>query len=206
MIKFLFKVWGLARPYRTRLYLGVLTGVLTGLVSPLVIGTIMFVYGAVFPTNSSTYALTNNIVTLPAFSLSNGSSINFNETFQIPLSVNLTLTKSAAGRTNTIYTVALTNGGQSTVSNLTIGFTFPTNLVFQRLSKEQLPIHGLPAFVQQWYYNVRAALENGVQTHPWTIAALVAAIPFIMLLRGFLGYLNVYLLQWGAAAQSPTCA
>jgi hypothetical protein len=49
MTKFLLKVWGLAQPYRARLFLGVLTGILSGLVSPLLIGTIMFVYGAVFP-------------------------------------------------------------------------------------------------------------------------------------------------------------
>jgi subfamily B ATP-binding cassette protein MsbA len=49
MLAFLFKVWSLARPYRLRLFLGVLTGIVSGLVSPLLIGTIMFVYGAAFP-------------------------------------------------------------------------------------------------------------------------------------------------------------
>ncbi|MGO8763851.1 MAG: ABC transporter ATP-binding protein [Limisphaerales bacterium] len=49
MIKFLFSVWGLAQPYRWRLILGVITGILSGLVSPLLIGTLMFVYSAVFP-------------------------------------------------------------------------------------------------------------------------------------------------------------
>lgn len=53
MLAFLFKVWGLARPYRTRLYLGVITGILGGLISPLLIATIMFVYGAVFPSADS---------------------------------------------------------------------------------------------------------------------------------------------------------
>src|SRR5208283_883092 len=120
MTKFLLKVWSLAQPYRARLFLGVLTGVLSGLVSPLLIGTIMFVYGAVFPS------------------------------------------PDAAG-------VA------------------------------QLPMHKLPAFVQDWFLAARNALESGVQTHPWTVAALIAAIPFIMFLRGFFGYLNVYLLQWVAS-------
>ncbi len=119
MIKFLLKVWSLAKPYRTRLFLGVLTGILTGLVSPLVIGTVMFVYSAVFPTP-----------------------------------------------------------GEAGVA--------------------QLPMHRLPAFVQQWFYTARQALEQGVQSHPWTVAALVAAIPIIMFLSGFFGYLNVYLLQWVA--------
>jgi ATP-binding cassette, subfamily B, bacterial MsbA len=53
MLAFLFKVWGLAKPYRVRLFLGVLTGIISGLISPLLIGTIMFVYGAVFPTADS---------------------------------------------------------------------------------------------------------------------------------------------------------
>ncbi|HUA39881.1 MAG TPA: ABC transporter transmembrane domain-containing protein [Candidatus Sulfopaludibacter sp.] len=51
MTKFLLRVWGLAKPYRLRLFLGVLTGFLAGVVSPLVIGTVMFVYSAVFPTS-----------------------------------------------------------------------------------------------------------------------------------------------------------
>ncbi|MGH7975729.1 MAG: ABC transporter transmembrane domain-containing protein, partial [Limisphaerales bacterium] len=49
MPSFLFKVWDLARPYRTRLFLGVTTGVASGLLSPLMIAAVMFVYGAVFP-------------------------------------------------------------------------------------------------------------------------------------------------------------
>jgi subfamily B ATP-binding cassette protein MsbA len=119
MLAFLFKVWSLARPYRTRLFLGVLTGVISGLVSPLLIGTIMFVYGAVFPTADS----------------------------------------AATGK---------------------------------------LPMKA-PAFVQEWFNAVRAALETGLHTHPWTIGALIAAIPFVMFLRGLSGYLNVYFLQWTAS-------
>src|SRR6266404_868810 len=49
MIEFLIKVWGLARPYRGRLLLGVLTGVVGGLIEPLMIATIVFVYGLIFP-------------------------------------------------------------------------------------------------------------------------------------------------------------
>ena len=120
MTKFLLKVWSLAKPYRMRLYLGVLTGILTGLVSPLLIATIMFVYSAVFPTP-----------------------------------------------------------GQSGTA--------------------QLPMRKLPEFAQNWFYTARQALESGVQTHPWVVVALIAAIPFIMFLRGFFGYLNVYLLQWVAS-------
>ena len=118
MLAFLLKVWGLARPYRVRLFLGVVTGILSGLLSPLLIGTVMFVYGAVFPS---------------AESLATG---------KLPMKV--------------------------------------------------------PAFMQDLFGEVRNALTSGVQTHHWTVYLLVAAIPFVMLLRGVLGYLNVYFLQWTA--------
>jgi ATP-binding cassette, subfamily B, bacterial MsbA len=49
VFSFLRKVWGLASPYRVRLFLGVLTGIASGLLAPLMIGTVMFVYGVVFP-------------------------------------------------------------------------------------------------------------------------------------------------------------
>ncbi|MGA9779972.1 MAG: ABC transporter ATP-binding protein [Limisphaerales bacterium] len=120
MTKFLLRVWGLAKPYRLRLFLGVLTGILTGVVSPLVIGTVMFVYSAVFPSPDQSGAA-------------------------------------------------------------------------------QLPMQKLPLFVQQWFFAVRQALESGVRAHPWMVVALITAIPFIMLLRNFFGYLNVYLLQWVAS-------
>ena len=120
MIAFLLKVWALAKPYRVRLFLGVVTGTLSGLVSPLLIGTIMFVYSAVFPSRDPSGAV-------------------------------------------------------------------------------QLPMDKLPGFVRDWFLAASASLESGVQAHPWTVAALVTAIPVIMFLRGFFGYLNVYLLQWVAS-------
>jgi subfamily B ATP-binding cassette protein MsbA len=49
VIDFLRKIWGFARPYRVRLFLGVLTGVISGLVGPLLIATAMLVYSAFFP-------------------------------------------------------------------------------------------------------------------------------------------------------------
>jgi len=49
MFEFLFKVWALAKNYLLRLYLGVLFGILSGLMPALLIGTIMFVCGVVFP-------------------------------------------------------------------------------------------------------------------------------------------------------------
>ncbi|HEX3857394.1 MAG TPA: ABC transporter transmembrane domain-containing protein [Verrucomicrobiae bacterium] len=119
MLAFLFKVWGLARPYRARLFLGVLTGVISGLLSPLLIATVMFVYGAVFPTANSA------------------------ATGKLPMKV--------------------------------------------------------PSFVQNWFGDVRAGLESGLHAHQWAVYLLIAAIPCVMLLRGALGYLNVYFLQWTAS-------
>jgi subfamily B ATP-binding cassette protein MsbA len=48
MTDFLRKLWELARPYRGRLWLGVVCGVLAGLMAPLVIGTIALVSSIVF--------------------------------------------------------------------------------------------------------------------------------------------------------------
>jgi subfamily B ATP-binding cassette protein MsbA len=120
MLVFLGKLLELVKPYRARLILGVLTGVISGLIAPLMISTVMFVYGAVFPTVDGTTAV-------------------------------------------------------------------------------QLPIRGLPRFAEEWFHNVRAALENGLPTHPWAMVALIAAIPAITFLRGLFSYLNVYFLQWTAS-------
>ena len=119
MLAFLFKVWGLARPYRARLFIGVITGVISGLLSPLLIATIMFVYGAVFPSAGSL------------------------ETGKLPMKV--------------------------------------------------------PMFVQDWFSDVRAGLASGLHAHQWAVYLLIAAIPCVMFLRGLLGYLNVYFLQWTAS-------
>jgi subfamily B ATP-binding cassette protein MsbA len=53
MFGFLLKVWALAKKYRLRLYLGVFFGILSGLMPALLIGTIMFVCGVVFPSQDS---------------------------------------------------------------------------------------------------------------------------------------------------------
>lgn len=57
MIEFLLKVWGLARPYRGRLLLGVITGIISGLIEPLMIVTIGFVYDLIFPTANASFGL-----------------------------------------------------------------------------------------------------------------------------------------------------
>jgi subfamily B ATP-binding cassette protein MsbA len=67
MLAFLFKVWGLAKPYRVRLFLGVLTGIIGGLIAPLMIATAMFVYGAVFPSLDENGGVRLPIRHLPAF-------------------------------------------------------------------------------------------------------------------------------------------
>ena len=117
MLGFLFKVWGLARPYRWRLTMGVVAGIINGLMAPLLILTVMFIYSAVFP---------------------------------------------SPDKTGTV----------------------------------QLPFRKMPAFLQDWFLNVRAALESGLHNHPWALIALVAMIPVLVLVRGTFAYLNVYCLQW----------
>jgi ATP-binding cassette, subfamily B, bacterial MsbA len=56
MREFLLKVWALTRPYRGRLLLGVLTGIIGGLIEPLMIASIGFVYGLIFPSMDATGA------------------------------------------------------------------------------------------------------------------------------------------------------
>jgi subfamily B ATP-binding cassette protein MsbA len=58
------------------------------------------------------------------------------------------------------------------------------------------PIKHLPEFAQTWFYNARDGLASGFHTHPGAVWMLIALIPFISLLRGLSGYLNVYFLQW----------
>jgi ATP-binding cassette, subfamily B, bacterial MsbA len=67
MLAFLFKVWGLAKPYRARLFLGVVTGVISGLMMPLLIATAMFVYGAVFGLGNDPHAAQKSLSGLPDF-------------------------------------------------------------------------------------------------------------------------------------------
>src|SRR5580698_9877316 len=109
MLDFILKVWGLARPYRFRLFLGVLAGILNGLFMPVLIQTVMFVFGTIFPSGNDSFT--------------------------------------------------------------------------------QLQMRYLPAAVQNWYNDARAAIATGVHTHQGALWALVAAIPLIMLLRGLTAYL-----------------
>ena len=60
MIGFLRQLWDMTRPYRGRLLLAVLTGVVGGLIEPLMIATIVFVYGLIFPSVDSASSLLSN--------------------------------------------------------------------------------------------------------------------------------------------------
>jgi len=218
MLVFLGRIWELVRPYRWRLFLGVTAGIFSGFVSPLLIGTIMFVYGAVFPTaNTSTnYTLTNNVVEWPAMRLAAGGSTNFTvslraatNSFVDGVKIKTTaasladvfvllsgVTNEVAGN-NSIYSIVVTNSGPLAASNVVVSANFPTNLIFNTSSATQLPIRGMPAFLKRWFESARDALGNHhLNAHPWALAALIGAIPFIMLLRGVFGYMNVYFLQW----------
>ncbi|MGH8024499.1 MAG: ABC transporter ATP-binding protein [Limisphaerales bacterium] len=67
MSDFVKKLWSLARQYRLRLFLGVVTGILSGLMQPLLMGTIVFLVGAVFPSSNISASSHSSISRLPAF-------------------------------------------------------------------------------------------------------------------------------------------
>jgi subfamily B ATP-binding cassette protein MsbA len=218
MLVFLGRLWQLVKPYRVRLVLGVLAGIASGLVSPLLIATIMFVFGTVFPTanTSSTYNMTNNAVAWPAITLAGGSSTNFTvsvrgatNNFSGGLKVKTSATPAAGvfvflsgainsnAKNNSIYTIVVTNSGPLAVSNVMVSANFPTNFNFNTASPTRIPVLGKFSIMQRWFNSARAALAaNDLRSHPWALGALIAAIPFIMLLRGIFGYLDVYCLQW----------
>ncbi|HZQ46202.1 MAG TPA: ABC transporter ATP-binding protein, partial [Verrucomicrobiae bacterium] len=63
MISFLIKLWGLAQPYRGRMFLGVLTGIIAGFFEPMIIVTVAMVCGLVFP--ASDLRLGDKLQSLP---------------------------------------------------------------------------------------------------------------------------------------------
>ena len=65
MIAFLVKIWGLARPYRGRLLLGILTGIIAGLLEPLAIAVFTFVFQLIFTPDAATFSAAD-IKDLPA--------------------------------------------------------------------------------------------------------------------------------------------
>jgi uncharacterized repeat protein (TIGR01451 family) len=218
MLVFLGRLWQLVKPYRARLVMGVVAGIISGLVSPLLIATIMFVYGAVFPSDNSSnlYSLTNNAVAWPPITLAGSSSTNFTvslggATNDLISDVKIKASTSPAANVSmfvsgppnvgagnkSIYTIVVTNSGSLIASNVVVSANFPTNLVFNTSPDVQLPIRKMPGFLQRWFVSARTALgTHTLHAHPWALAALIGAIPCIMLLRGLFSYLNVYFLQW----------
>jgi subfamily B ATP-binding cassette protein MsbA len=184
MTDFLRKIWVFAWPYRGRLYLGVLTGVISGLVGPLLIMTAMFVYAAVFPSARNVYGK----VTLNVENKAGAAGATYyaiaskNPDGKLAFSSKSPLT----GATN--YVVAATN--------LSLPLAQWTVVATNSPMADRPPLKYMPGFVNNWFYNARDGLSSGLQTHPAAVWALIALIPFISLLRGVSGYLNVYFLQW----------
>ena len=115
MVDFLNKLFALTKPYRVRLFLGVVCGVLAGVAEPLMIGVVAFVFAMVFP----------------------------------------------AARSVTL--------------------------------EEQL--HKSPR-LEQWVHDMQASMSSGDGTHTWVVVGIIGLIPAVMFLRGLLGWLNMYFLQW----------
>ena len=66
MADFLSKIWGLAKPYRVRLFIGVAAGFVNGILWPVLIGTILFVYEVVVEGKQSK-DMPSTISKMPAF-------------------------------------------------------------------------------------------------------------------------------------------
>jgi len=86
-------------------------------------------------------------------------------------------------------------------------FTMVFYLIFspEKASVEELldglpefAINLIPQFFLDWLAAVQQALVEGVRTNPRAVILLVAFIPAVVFLRGLLGYLNSYCLQWVA--------
>ncbi len=57
MTEFLRRLWDLTQPYRGRLMLAIVTGVIGGLLETMMVATIVFVYGLIFPSADAASAL-----------------------------------------------------------------------------------------------------------------------------------------------------
>ncbi|MDB6109121.1 MAG: uncharacterized protein JWR69_871, partial [Pedosphaera sp.] len=68
MISFLFKIWGLAKPYRGRLLWGVLTGIIAGFLEPLVIAVFTFVFQLIFSPGNTAFVV-DDIKDVPALTV-----------------------------------------------------------------------------------------------------------------------------------------
>src|SRR5205085_7338402 len=78
----------------------------------------------------------------------------------------------------------------------TVGFVFAA--VFHEKSDAMMMSlkRMRPEWLRDWLtHAMDSASANGVSS-VWQIAAFLALIPLVFLIRGVVGYLNIYLLQW----------
>jgi len=78
--------------------------------------------------------------------------------------------------------------------------TFVYGLIFPSAHAPDLTprLQWAPAALRETVRAAQDTLHSGVQSRPGAVVLLVMAIPAIILVRGLLGYLNVYCLQWAA--------
>ena len=80
---------------------------------------------------------------------------------------------------------------------VTITFIFGVIFPSAGASPFDSQIQKLPAFAQHWLADLKP-LPTGAPVSHQAVIWLVALVPMVMFLRGFFGYLNIYLLQWSA--------
>ena len=50
--------------------------------------------------------------------------------------------------------------------------------------------------LERWVHEIQNSMGAGVSSNTWIVAGVVGLIPAVMFLRGLLGWLNMYFLQW----------
>ncbi len=50
--------------------------------------------------------------------------------------------------------------------------------------------------LEQWVHETQASISSGVVSNSWVVIGIIGLIPAVMFLRGLLGWLNMYFLQW----------
>lgn len=78
--------------------------------------------------------------------------------------------------------------------------TFVYALIFPSANATPVGAHlgSAPAWLRNWIVSAEQALADNVRGNSWAVLALLGTIPAVMFLRGLLGYLNAYFLQWTA--------
>ena len=235
MIDFLHKLWNLTRPYRGRLLLAILTGIIGGLIEPLMIATIAFVYGLIFPSADTASSLLSRksfrdvpvlVATLSAqaepvsqfvwshFSTEDRQIVTsaaaasnqppavlverLNHLLQCDVLYDPQRFFAVKLSDETRFLAAENPQGEKLIrlNRLLLEDAYPREISSNLASPLGARSNWLPEFVGDWASAAQQALNSGVKTHPWSIVALVALIPAVIMLRGLFSYLNVYLLQW----------